>query len=153
MLRAVSTLFISELTQILGYRITVERSLGMLVRTWQILYHGLQYNLENSRLIIMVCAKLHNFIKTLQLQSNELRDEHNGTTIQDYQIFNNRDAVHQGDCNVFDDDDVLNEMNNYYMDQKTRRVQNSDKREWLVNLLYDNGIRFNLRRESDYVFE
>ncbi len=83
------------------------------MRTWQILYYGLQYNLENNRLIIMVCAKLDNFIKTLQLELHELRKERNCTTIVNYEIFNNREDVHNGDCDVFDDDDVMNEMNNY----------------------------------------
>ena len=83
---------------------------------------------------------------------NELRDERYVTTYHDYQIFNNRDDIVMGDMDEFDNDDVMNEMSNYFMDARVRRCQSSDKRNWLVNNLFDSGIRFNLQHENDYVF-
>ena len=42
-------------------RITIERAFGMFVRKWGILWRPLEYSVKDDILILMTCAKLHNF--------------------------------------------------------------------------------------------
>lgn len=60
-------------------RQTIERSFGMLVRRWGVLWRPVMCAFEKWSLVVLVCAKLHNLCVDTHAQLPELTDDENSS--------------------------------------------------------------------------
>jgi hypothetical protein len=140
-------------------RITIERAFGMLVRKFGILWRALRYDLATNILVVMTCAKLHNWcIRSWKIhgsRSGEVRDiEQNYEMCKDAGIFRGW-ATHEArlvddDGSLADDDDIMDMMDNVFpapAGTRASRVISQRKKDLMANI-FANGFIYDVRSDD-----
>lgn len=117
-------------------RIHIERAFGQLVRRWGILWRNLETSLQDSVNIILCCAILHNICVT-----SWMRDHDGGTDGYSESIPEHDCVPHM--CELPDDAQVMERMENTQPLPEGVRAHNSDMRENLMHAIYNAGISIN----------
>ncbi len=126
-----------------------------MLRKYGILARPIAYHLNFARKIILCCANLHNRSVNKWLRKGGILDPPKQSS--DVLCFN---AVHDLERNIdtsFDinanDGDICDYMNNLTEEEvpKDLPVQ-SQKKEILLNHIYNSGIRFDLRADMDFTY-
>ena len=142
--------------QLSGQRITIERSFGIFVKKWGILWKPLGHSLSANSKILKVCAKLHNFslnsfIKRLGLSESSgiaaaiIADE-NDLPVSDTSLFANTHSSRFADNDI---GELLSYAENT-LESPLYATRISAKKQFLVGHIFDKGFMYDLKTDTDF---